>query len=62
MGSSSRRLPAEDLSTLLQLAKQRRIQPLVSQVLPLTEAVAAHTVMESGAFTGKIVLRCQEVN
>ena len=42
--------------TVVPLFADGRIEPLISQVLPLEEAAAAHRMMESSAHFGKIVL------
>lgn len=46
----------EDLMTLFDLLIQKRIRPVISQRLPLTEAAQAHILLERSAVTGKIVL------
>jgi len=46
----------EDLMTLFDLLAQKKIQPVISQRLPLTEAAQAHVLLERSAVTGKIVL------
>ena len=46
----------EDLMTLFDLLAQKKIQPVISQRLPLTEAAQAHALLERSAVTGKIVL------
>ncbi len=46
----------EDLMTLFDLLAQRKIQPVISQHLPLTEAAQVHALLERSAVTGKIVL------
>jgi NADPH2:quinone reductase len=46
----------EDLITLLELLKQKKIKPLIAQRLPLTEAKHAHELLERGGITGKLVL------
>ena len=46
----------QDLLTLLELLKQRRIKPLIAQRLPLQEARRAHEMLGEGGVVGKIVL------
>jgi len=46
----------EDLMTLFDLLVQKRIQPVISQRLPLTQAAQAHILLERSAVTGKIIL------
>jgi NADPH:quinone reductase-like Zn-dependent oxidoreductase len=48
----------EDLSTLFELLRQRKIEPLIAQRLPLAEARRAHELLGRGGLTGKIVLEC----
>jgi len=48
----------EDLVTLLELLRQRKIEPLIAQRIPLTEARRAHELLGKGGVTGKIVLEC----
>jgi NADPH2:quinone reductase len=45
-----------DLITLLELLRDKRIQPLIAQRLPLAEARRAQELLEKGGVTGKIVL------
>jgi NADPH2:quinone reductase len=46
----------QDLIALLDLLRQRRIQPIIAQRFPLVEARRAHQLLEQGGVTGKIVL------
>jgi NADPH:quinone reductase-like Zn-dependent oxidoreductase len=46
----------EDLTTLFQLLEQRRIQPVISERLPLSQARRANELLEQGRAEGKIVL------
>jgi NADPH:quinone reductase-like Zn-dependent oxidoreductase len=48
----------EDLLVLLNLLRQRTIQPLVAARFPLAEARKAHELLGKGGVTGKIVLVC----
>jgi NADPH:quinone reductase-like Zn-dependent oxidoreductase len=48
----------EDLSTLFELLRQRKIDPLIAQRLPLTEARRAHELIGKGGLRGKIVFEC----
>ena len=57
--STRKRNPAwfrEDLSTLFQMLRDRRIQPVIAERLPFTEARQANQLLEQGAVQGKIVL------
>jgi NADPH:quinone reductase-like Zn-dependent oxidoreductase len=49
-----------DLTEIAALIDARRVKPIVSTVLPLAEARAAHELMERGHARGKIVLRVVE--
>ncbi len=46
----------QDLIALLDLLKQRKIEPLIAQRFPLAEARHAHELLGKGGVTGKIVL------
>jgi len=46
----------QDLVTLLDLLKQRKITPLIAQRLPLEQARRAHEMLGEGGVLGKIVL------
>ena len=46
----------EDLIALLDLLKQRKIEPLIARRLPLAQARQAHEMLGKGGVTGKIVL------
>lgn len=48
----------EDLAVLFDLLAKRKIEPLISARLRLTEAVEAQALIASGSVTGKIVLMC----
>ncbi len=48
-----------DLTELLNLLAQRKIQPLIAQRLPLSEATHAHELLDQSAVSGKIILLCQ---
>ncbi len=48
--------PAE-FSAMLDFVAAKKIVPVVDRVLPMSEAVAAHKLMETFSQTGKIVLR-----
>lgn len=45
-----------DLMALFDLLRQRKIEPIVAQRLPLAEARRAHELLGEGGVTGKIVL------
>jgi NADPH2:quinone reductase len=46
----------QDLTTLMDLLRQRKIKPLVARRFPLAEARQAHEVLGKGGITGKLVL------
>ncbi|HEX5746285.1 MAG TPA: medium chain dehydrogenase/reductase family protein [Archangium sp.] len=48
----------EDLTVLLDLLRQGKIQPIIAARLPLEEAARAHELLGRGGVTGKIVLLC----
>jgi len=48
----------EDLSALLELLRQGKIQPVVAERIPLDEVTRAHELLGRGAVTGKVVLLC----
>src|SRR5580704_14577804 len=50
----------EDLSRLLSLLQEKSIRPVVAERLPLRSDARAHELIEKAAFSGKIVLMCQE--
>jgi NADPH:quinone reductase-like Zn-dependent oxidoreductase len=50
----------EDLIALFNLLRQRKIEPLIAQRFPLSEARQAHEMLGQGGVTGKIVLVCNE--
>jgi NADPH:quinone reductase len=50
----------QDLMTLLDLLRQKKIKPLVAQRFPLTEARRAQELLGKGGVLGKIVLVCNE--
>jgi NADPH2:quinone reductase len=50
----------EDLIALFGLLQQRKIEPLIAQRFPLSEARQAHELLGQGGVTGKIVLVCNE--
>ena len=50
----------EDLAHLLELLRDKKIHPAVSERLPLREAQRAHELIEHSRVTGKIVLLCQQ--
>ena len=51
---------AEDFEACLDLVIRGRARPVIDEVLPLSEARAAHERLEAGAQLGKIVLRIPE--
>jgi NADPH:quinone reductase-like Zn-dependent oxidoreductase len=50
----------EDLITLFELLRQRKIEPWIAQRLPLSEARRAHELLGKGGMAGKIVLECAQ--
>jgi NADPH:quinone reductase-like Zn-dependent oxidoreductase len=50
----------EDLTKLMELLKQRKIQPVIAQKMPMTEAVQAHRLLDRCDVEGKIVLVVHE--
>jgi len=46
----------QDLTTLLDLLRQRKIKPIIARRFPLVEARQAHELLGKGGVTGKIVL------
>ena len=50
----------QDLMSLFELLRQRKIEPIVAQRLSLDEAKRAHELLGNGGVTGKIVLVCAE--
>ena len=48
----------EDLTELLNLLAQQRIQPIIAQQIPLVEAVRVHELLNRSVVNGKIVLLC----
>jgi NADPH:quinone reductase-like Zn-dependent oxidoreductase len=57
-----RRRPAffrEDLVTLFDLLRERRIAPIIAERMPLQEVRRAHERLGSGSVSGKIILLCE---
>ena len=52
----------EDLNRLMDLLYRGEIKPVISERIPLTEAVQAHKLFESGTTAGKIVLMCNLID
>jgi NADPH:quinone reductase len=52
----------EDLSTLFDLLRQRKIEPIIAHRFPLNEVKRAHELLGTGGVTGKIVLVCNEAS
>jgi NADPH:quinone reductase-like Zn-dependent oxidoreductase len=46
----------DDMRALLRLVGLGRVRPVIHQRFPLPEAAAAHRLLESSKFFGKIVL------
>ncbi|MDJ0691053.1 MAG: zinc-binding dehydrogenase [Xenococcaceae cyanobacterium MO_188.B32] len=47
---------SDDLTNLFKLLKQRKIEPIISKRLPLSEARQAHELIEDSKIQGKIIL------
>jgi NADPH:quinone reductase len=52
----------EDIALIFNLLRENKIRPAIGHVFPLTEARAAHELLESGKAKGKIILNCQQVD
>lgn len=50
----------EDLSTLLDLLRDQKIQPMIAERIPLSDTKRAHELLGQGSVTGKIVLVCDD--
>ncbi len=48
----------EDLPKVFQLLAERKIKPLIADVLPLEQAARAHELLEAGSVRGKLLLKC----
>lgn len=48
----------EDLTAVLDLLAQRKVQPVIAEQLPLTQAAAGHNLLSHSSPVGKIVLVC----
>jgi NADPH:quinone reductase len=46
----------QDFGTLIELLREGKIQPVVAERLPLSDARRAHEMLESSAAKGKLVL------
>ncbi|MCB1842524.1 MAG: zinc-binding dehydrogenase [Halioglobus sp.] len=53
-------MPMSELSMLMERPLRWTIAPIVDSIYPLEAAGEAHARMESGAHTGKIILRMTE--
>ncbi|MEK4031956.1 medium chain dehydrogenase/reductase family protein [Methylocystis sp. IM3] len=51
----------EDLSVLLNLLREQKIQPLIAERIPLNEARRAHELLGEGSVKGKLVLICNSL-
>jgi NADPH2:quinone reductase len=51
----------QDLLTLFDLLRQKKIKPLISRTFPLAEARRAHELLGKGGVTGKLVLLTRPV-
>ena len=51
----------EDLGKLLELLKENKIKPKISEIIPLIEAQRAHELLKKSAVMGKIVLICNQI-
>ncbi len=50
----------EDLPKLFQLLAEKKIKPIIADILPLEEASRANELLEQGKVRGKLVLKCSE--
>jgi len=57
----NRTIVLEDLATLFNLLKEKKIKPMISRRMPLLDASEANRILESGSVTGKIVLMTPEL-
>lgn len=57
----NRRIILEDLATLFNFLKEKKIKPMISNRMPLLDASDANRILESGTVTGKIVLMNPEL-
>ena len=48
----------EDLSALLELLRQGKIEPIIAERIPMDEVARAHELLGTGSVMGKIVLLC----
>lgn len=48
----------EDLKTVLALLKTEKIDPIVSEILPLTDAIKGHKILQQSHTGGRIVIVC----
>ena len=47
----------EEFAAMLDFVRTKKIEPIVHEVFPMDEAIAAHKLMEDFSQMGKIVLR-----
>lgn len=47
-----------DLSTLFQLLKQKKLTPVIANILPLDQAELSHQLLSASSVIGKIILSC----
>lgn len=52
----------EDLSSLLALLRDERIEPTIVERIPLSEARRAHELLGGGSVRGKLVLICNQIS
>ena len=52
----------EDIATLFNLLKSKKIKPVVNKRMPLLKAAEANRLLESGTVSGKIVLMAPELS
>jgi len=48
----------EDITTLLGLLHEQKIQPMIAERIPLSDAKRTHELLGQGSVKGKIVLVC----
>ena len=49
------------LTKIAKLVDSAKLKPVIDRILPLSEALRAHELSESGHVRGKIVLRVKEI-
>jgi D-arabinose 1-dehydrogenase-like Zn-dependent alcohol dehydrogenase len=47
----------KELEELVGLVAKEKVKPHISEILPLKEAAKAHTIIQEGKVTGKVILK-----